>query len=106
VTGKLPLEIFIFCIIINGMDKRRNYMEKMVDEILSEIFESYPDYEDCKPYRDEIIALALTKCEPFYTTSDVGHAVVKTKMGSSGFRSKVTSIVMEAIGQVKKNPRE
>ena len=81
-------------------------MEKMVEEILSEIFKSYPAYKDCKPYKEEIIALALTKCEPFYTTSDVGHAVVKTKMDTSGFRSKVTSIVMEAIGQVKKNPRE
>lgn len=84
---------------------RRNYMEKMVEDILSEIFKSYPDYSDCKEYREEIIALALTKCEPYYTTSDVGHAVVKTKMDSSGFRSKVTSIVIEAIEKVKKNPR-
>lgn len=84
---------------------RRNYMEKMVEDILSEIFKSYPDYADCKGYREEIIALALTKCEPYYTTSDVGHAVVKTKMDSSGFRSKVTSIVIEAIEKVKKNPR-
>ncbi len=84
---------------------RRNYMENMVEEILSDIFESYPDYENCKPYREEIIALALTKCEPFYTTSDVGHAVVKTRMDSSGFRSKVTSIVLEAIEKVKENPR-
>jgi hypothetical protein len=80
-------------------------MENMVEEILSEIFKSYPDYENCKPYREEIIALALTKCEPFYTTSDVGHAVVKTRMDSSGFRSKVTSIVLEAIEKVKENPR-
>ncbi len=81
-------------------------MEKMVEDILNEIFKSYPDYADCKPYREEITALALTKCEPFYTTSDVGHAVVKTKMNSSGFRSKVTAIVMEAIDKVKDNPRE
>ena len=85
--------------------ERRNYMEKMVEDILSEILESSTAFEDCKPYREEIIALALTKCEPFYTTSDLGHAVVKTRMDSSGFRSKVTSIVMEAIGQVKNNPR-
>ncbi len=84
---------------------RRNYMENLVENILSDIFESYPDYENCKPYREEIIALALTKCEPFYTTSDVGHAVVKTRMDSSGFRSKVTSIVLEAIEKVKENPR-
>jgi len=87
------------------MIERRNYMEKMVEDILSEIFESYPDFESCRPYREEIIALALTKCEPFYTTSDLGHAVVKTRMDSAGFRSKVTSVVMEAIGQVKNNPR-
>jgi hypothetical protein len=80
-------------------------MENLVEDILSDIFESYPDYEKCKAYREEIIALALTKCEPFYTTSDVGHAVVKTKMDSSGFRSKVTSIVLEAIEKVKENPR-
>jgi len=80
-------------------------MENLVENILSDIFESYPDYENCKPYREEIIALALTKCEPFYTTSDVGHAVVKTRMDSSGFRSKVTSIVLEAIEKVKENPR-
>jgi hypothetical protein len=84
----------------------RNYMEKMVEEILVEIFEDYPEFEDIKPFREEIMALALTKCEPFYTTSDVGHAVVKTRMDSSGFRSKVTSIVLEAIGQVRNNPRQ
>jgi hypothetical protein len=83
----------------------RNYMERMVEEILLEIFEDYPEFKDIKPYREEIMALALTKCEPFYTTSDVGHAVVKTRMDSSGFRSKVTSIVLEAIGQVRNNPR-
>lgn len=88
------------------MDKRRNYMEKMVEAVLSEIFKSYPDYVDCKAYKEEIIALALTKCEAFYTTSDVGHAVVKTKMDSSGFRSKVTTIVLEAIEKVKENPRK
>lgn len=85
---------------------RRNYMERLVEEILEEIFVEYPEYENIKPYREEIMALALTKCEPFYTTSDVGHAVVKTRMESSGFRSKVTSIVMEAIGQVRNNPRQ
>lgn len=81
-------------------------MERMVEEILIEIFKGYPEYADIKSYKEEIIALALTKCEPFYTTSDVGHAVVKTRMDSSGFRSKVTSIVLEAIGQVKENPRK
>jgi len=81
-------------------------MEQMVEDILNEILESSSELKDCESYREEIIALALTKCEPFYTTSDLGHAVVKTKMDSSGFRSKVTSIVMEAIGQVKNNPRQ
>jgi len=81
-------------------------MERMVEEILIEIFEGYTEYADIKSYKEEIIALALTKCEPFYTTSDVGHAVVKTRMDSAGFRSKVTSIVLEAIGQVKENPRK
>jgi len=49
-------------------------MERMVEEILVEIFEDYPDFADIKPYREEIMALALTKCEPFYTTSDVEDA--------------------------------
>jgi hypothetical protein len=102
--AKKVLEFFVFFVIITNMD-RRNYMEKMVEDILTEIFDAYSEFEDCKLYREEIIALALTKCEPFYTTSDLGHAVVKTRMDSSGFRSKVTSIVLEAIGQVKKNPR-
>ncbi len=101
----MPLEFLFFFIILTTMD-RRNYMEQLVEEILSEIFDSYSEFENCKPYREEIIALALTKCEPFYTTTDLGHAVVKTRMDNSGFRSKVTSIVMEAIEQVKKNPRK
>jgi competence protein ComFB len=85
---------------------RKNYTEKMVEEVLEEIFKSYPEYAGIRPYKEEIIALALSKCEPFYTTSDVGHAVVKTRMDSSGFRSKVTAVVMEAIDKVKDNPRE
>lgn len=80
-------------------------MEKMIEDIVSEIFEEYSEYAPLKQYKDDIIALALTKSEPFYTTSDVGHAVVKTKMDSSGFRSKITSIVLEAIEKVENNPR-
>jgi hypothetical protein len=85
---------------------RKNYTEKMVEEVLEEILKDYPEYKDIRPYKEEIIALALSKCEPFYTTSDVGHAVVKTRMDSSSFRSKVTAIVMEAIEKVKENPRD
>ena len=85
---------------------RKNYTEKMVEEVLGEILKDYPEYKNMRPYKEEIIALALTKCEPFYTTSDVGHAVVKTRMDSSSFRSKVTAIVLESIEKVKENPRE
>jgi competence protein ComFB len=85
---------------------RKNYTEKMVEEVLEEILKDYPEYKKIRPYKEEIIALALSKCEPFYTTSDVGHAVVKTRMDSSGFRSKVTAIVMESIEKVKENPRD
>ncbi|MEO0293793.1 MAG: late competence development ComFB family protein [candidate division WOR-3 bacterium] len=86
--------------------ERKNYTEKLVEEVLERIIKDYPEYSDIEPYKEDVIAFALSKCEPYYTTSDIGHAVIKTRMDSSSFRSKVTAIVLEAIEKVKKNPRK
>ncbi|MEA1912434.1 MAG: late competence development ComFB family protein [candidate division WOR-3 bacterium] len=82
-----------------------NYMEKMIEDILDKLIEDYPKYKGIEPFRNEVIALALNKSEPLYSTSDLGHAVIEAKMADPGYRSKIISIIIEAIEKVRENPK-
>lgn len=84
----------------------RNYMEKMIRNILDRLIEEKPEYKDIEPYRDEVIAYSLNKAEPLYGTTDMGNAIIESKIVSASFRSKVTAIVMEAINKIRANPRK
>lgn len=83
----------------------QNYMEKMIKNILDDLIKDYPEYRDIEPFKKEVITLSLNKAVPLYSTSDLGHAVIETKMVKSGFRSKITAIVIESIEKVRANPR-
>ncbi len=83
----------------------QNYMERMIEGTLDGLIKNYPQYRDIEPFKKEVVALSLNKAEPLYGTSNLGHAVIETKMVNSGFRSKITSIVIEAIEKVRANPR-
>lgn len=83
----------------------QNYMEKLIKNTLDDLIKNYPEYKDIEPYRKEVVALSLNKAEPLYVTSNLGHAVIETKLVNSGFRSKITSIVIESIEKVRANPR-
>jgi hypothetical protein len=83
----------------------QNYMEKLIKNTLDDLIKNYPEYKDIEPYRKEVVALSLNKAEPLYGTSNLGHAVIETKLVNSGFRSKITSIVIESIEKVRANPR-
>ncbi len=83
----------------------QNYMEKMIKNILDDLKKNYPEYRDIEPFKKEVIVLSLNKAVPLYSTSDLGHAVIEPKMVKSGFRSKITAIVIESIEKVRANPR-
>lgn len=83
----------------------KNYMEKLIKKTLDDLIKDYPEYRDIEPLKKEVIALSLNKAEPLYGTSNLGHAVIETKLVYSGFRSKITAIVIESIEKVRTNPR-
>jgi len=80
-------------------------MEKMIKNILDDLIKDYPEYRDIESFKKGIVALSLNKAVPLYSTSDLVHAVTETKMVKSGFRSKITAIVIESIEKVRANPR-
>ena len=71
----------------------QNYMEKMIKNILDDLKKNYPEYRDIEPIKKEVVVLSLN------------NAVIETKMVESGFRSKITAIVIESIEKVRANPR-
>ncbi|MCK4421455.1 late competence development ComFB family protein [candidate division WOR-3 bacterium] len=84
----------------------KNYMEKMVEEILEDLLKKYPEYKEIEVAKAEVVALSLNKLEALYGTTDLGHALLESKIVDNRFRSKVISIVIEAIEKIKENPLE
>jgi len=107
----MGLEKFPILYIYSNMDIQ-NYMERMIGNLLDGLIKEYPEYRDIEPFREEVIAFSLNKAEPLYSTTeplysttDLGHAVIEARIVDSGFRSKITAIVIEAIEKVRANPR-
>lgn len=82
----------------------RNYMEDFVQETIDRIVNENEEYKDVLPHRDEVVAYSLNKLDALYSTSDMGHAILKNKLSNDGFRSKITTIVLEAIKKIREHP--
>ncbi len=82
-----------------------NFMEICVAEFLEDILEQYPDICKCKKCQADIMALALNKLPPKYTTTALGQLYLKAATLDSQQRADIHSAIAKGIKCVKHNPR-
>lgn len=83
-----------------------NYMEHLVDECLSELFENNPDYENvCKSEKciDDIKAKALNNLPPLYYTRKQGEAHGEYYGFDFQNKADIISEIVKAIKIIEKN---
>lgn len=83
----------------------RNYMEDLVETILPEILEGYPNICKCKECLDDIKAKALNQLKPLYFVESRGSVFSKLNSLQSQFETDIVTELIKAIDLISKNPR-
>lgn len=81
-----------------------NFMERVVEQKLSELLDEFPELCKCEECIADIEALALNHLEPHYIATEKGE--LYTKLDSVKVQSEVdvTKALIEAINIVKRKP--
>ncbi|HZG76971.1 MAG TPA: late competence development ComFB family protein [Paenibacillus sp.] len=83
----------------------RNLMEEIVSKVLKEMVAAQPELEKLDPmHRDDMMAIALNKLPPRYTTTTRGEVIVKSQVRAQ-LESDVYRELSEAYKIVTKSPR-
>ncbi|HZG55902.1 late competence development ComFB family protein [Paenibacillus sp.] len=82
-----------------------NLMEEIVAKVLKEMITAMPELEKLEPiHRDDMMAIALNKLPPRYTTTTRGEVIVKSQVRAQ-LESDVYRELSEAYKIVTKSPR-
>ncbi|TLS50381.1 competence protein ComFB [Paenibacillus antri] len=83
----------------------RNLMEEIVGKVLKEMAAAQPELANLDPiHRDDMMAIALNKLPPRYTTTTRGEVIVKSQVRAQ-LESDVYRELTEAFKIVTKSPR-
>jgi competence protein ComFB len=83
----------------------RNLMEEIVGKVLKEMAAAQPELAGLDPiHRDDMMAIALNKLPPRYTTTTRGEVIVKSQVRAQ-LESDVYRELTEAFKIVTKSPR-
>lgn len=83
----------------------RNYMEDLVENILPELLENYPNMCKCEECIDDIKALTLNQLKPSYFVEARGSVYSKLNSLESQFKTDIVTELIKAIDLVSANPR-
>lgn len=83
----------------------RNYMEDAVFQVLDSILATRDDICKCERCRLDIAALTLNNVTPKYVATEAGEVYAKTQQLHHQFEADVIPVIINAIEQVKANPR-
>jgi competence protein ComFB len=78
-----------------------NAMETVVKQLFEEFRKNYELKCDCLTCQEDILAIALNKLPPRYTSSEKGHLFVKGEFTNQQLRSDVMRELMEASSIVE-----
>ncbi|WP_309123245.1 late competence development ComFB family protein [Paenibacillus sp.] len=83
----------------------RNLMEEIVGKVLKEMAAAQPELANLDPiHRDDMMAIALNKLPPRYTTTTRGEVIVKSQVRAQ-LESDVYRELTEAYKIVTNSPR-
>lgn len=83
----------------------KNYMEDVVDHLLSSVLQNYSDICKCEECQLDIMALALNNLKPMYFVTNAGVMYLKLNELNLQFRADVINEIMISIDKVSKKPR-
>jgi len=83
----------------------RNLMEDIVGKVFKEMVAARPELAELDPaHRDDMLAIALNKLPPRYTTTERGEVIVKSQVRAQ-LESDVYRELTEAYKIVTNSPR-
>ncbi|MBA1336995.1 MAG: hypothetical protein HPY66_3431 [Firmicutes bacterium] len=85
--------------------KLKNYMEDVVFHLLLDILKDMDDVCKCEKCVHDIAALSLNRLKPQYVVTEKGEAYSKVLEMYTQFQVDVTTVILESIEQVSRNPR-
>lgn len=83
----------------------KNYMEDVVDNILSGILNRYKCMCKCERCVEDIKAITLNNLKPLYVATEKGNIYAKINELIVQFTTDATIEIVKAIEIVSKNPR-
>ena len=84
----------------------KNFIEDVVDNVLSEVLDNYPELCKCSKCILDIKAIALNNLPTKYIVSEKGEVYSKIEAFNRQFEIDVTQQLINAIEKVKKYPHE
>lgn len=82
----------------------RNYMEIIVDNLLTSILSEYKDICKCKVCIEDIKAITLNNLQPLYISTEKGYTYTKINELKIQFKTTVISEIIKSIDIVYNNP--
>lgn len=83
----------------------KNLLENAIQEVFTGLVAREPSFCGCPQCREDVLAYALNKLRPRYTTGgDLGVALAKLDLGTDGARATIAVTLMEGIRRVGGNP--
>lgn len=83
----------------------KNYIEIVVDELLPNVLNKYPDICTCPRCIEDIKAIALNNLKPLYVATETGFVYAKVNDLMTQFTTDVIKELVNAIDIVSRNPR-
>lgn len=82
----------------------RNYMEIIVDNLLTPIIDEYKDICKCNVCIEDIKAITLNNLHPLYISTEKGYTYTKINELKIQFKTTVISEIIKSIDIVSNNP--
>ncbi|WP_278336315.1 late competence development ComFB family protein [Desulfonispora thiosulfatigenes] len=83
----------------------KNYMEDVVEEILTRVLKEYKDICKCEKCIEDVKALTLNKFYPLYVVTEQGNTYAKLHELEMQFHTDILKEIIKSIEIICKNPR-
>lgn len=81
-----------------------NDLAEIVPRTVDRLVADSDHIRDCEACRDDVVALALSRLHPEYSSTNMGRILHRIAAGKAKAHAEVTVAVLGAIAIVKQNP--
>lgn len=81
-----------------------NYLEEIVERLTDNYADRTPDFCGCEQCKADVAAMVLTKLQPAYASTTVGHAIRSVTVEQPGVQAKAMVEIVQAAEKIAANP--